>query len=214
MSLYSHIQSTSKDRHFLILGFLGYHSWSRKYPSVWKKALFHFTGNKVSVSRNSPSHWINLLIGSSSHKKRRSSSELRSVLLFFLLRYWLQIESHHNFTILFRKKLPECFHTCIERGREIPIKIPCYVSRLWSSHSQCQSIVRKMQTSFRCDSDVIVTRSWFVFLSVWTMPVSSCKLKKSHMMTALRTGSQRNISCFYLEFIWLGSYSSVLKSSW
>lgn len=167
MSLYSHIQSTSKDRHFLILGFLGYHSWSRKYPSVWKKALFHFTGNKVSVSRNSPSHWMNLLIGSSSHKKRRSSSELRSVLLFFLLRYWLQIESHHNFTILFRKKLPECFHTCIERGREIPIKIPCYVSRLWSSHSQCQSIVRKMQTSFRCDSDVIVTRSWFVFLSVW-----------------------------------------------
>lgn len=92
MTLYSHIQI------FCNSGFL-------TLAQSKQKILFYLTENTASV--NPTGYGTDLLIGSSSHKKRRSSSAITAVLFwgFFLNYKFTQTLYLHAFSILSWKKL-------------------------------------------------------------------------------------------------------------
>lgn len=101
MSLYSHTQNNSQDRHYNLGSLRLPKSWSRKYSSTSLKR----------VSRNSADHWINILLGNSSHKKRRSSSAI-NVALFCLVFLRCQLQSIQSRSLAFSlgKKVIKMFH--------------------------------------------------------------------------------------------------------
>lgn len=141
----------SNNSRFVLQGLLCYPSWSRK------QIFLRLTEN--TEVGNSARHAINPLVGSRSHKKRRSSSAMTVVLVIFTLDIsykWIQIMSlalsigkgYQNVSIhtgCFRKtdpiwiraalKLGPCFWNTlyIGRGRQT-LKNSRYTLRIWLSY--------------------------------------------------------------------------------